>query len=767
MHNRNTDLAIVARCEWMARIFALAVATLGLAVLLGWALDIVALKGVMTEWATMKANTAMGFLLAGASLFFANRRPDALVWRNLHVALAAGVALLGLFTLGEYLFTVDFGIDQLLFTVDPAPAGHVLPGRMAMATAAGFGLTGLALAMLDMRRGRVVSMAAALLGNLIGMLAVLGYVYDVTALYDAGPYSSVALHTALGLVMVNCGVLLARPRRGLMAVVTSNTTGGMMARRLLPLALVAPFLIGCLHVEAEKIGLISSGFGIALATITYVILFSYVIWRTAAVLCASDQKLRDLYQLSPMGIVLTDIKGRHVESNETFQKMSGYSERELMALDYRSLTSRAYEADEARQFERLERTGLYGPYEQECVRKDGSLVPVQLSGMLIIGSHGQNYIWSIVEDITDRKQAERAQAHKIVEAAPDPMLLVGNDGIITFANGAAQAAFGYTFNELEGMNVDTLVPFSSRSSHAHYRKKFENNRTQHPSDLKRPLTAVFKDGTEFPVEISLSSFQMDGQPVVIASIRDITERKLAAELQQQSFTQLRRLSDHQENIKEDERKRIAQDIHDELGQNLLVLKMDVTMLYVRTRVSHPKLHERVTGVLNNIDATIKSLKSIMNDLRPATLELGLHPAVEWQLMQFERSSGIACKLTTIVPEPEFELGETMTSAVFRIMQESLTNVARHAQATEVEIVLSQDERGFSMTVKDNGKGLQPGDRMKANSFGLLGIKERIHSLGGELIIANSPGKGTALSISIPVDSGRPDEMYSEAVIDLS
>ncbi|NMM38353.1 MAG: PAS domain S-box protein [Glaciimonas sp.] len=753
MQNRNIDLAILARCEWMARIFALAVASLGLAALLGWALDIVTLKSVMTGWATMKANTAMGFLLAGASLFFANRKPDALAWRNLHVALAAGVALLGLSTLGEYLFTVDFGIDQLLFTVDPASAGHALPGRMAMATAAGFALTGLALALLDMRRGRAVSMAAALLANLIGMLAVLGYVYDVTALYDAGPYSSVALHTALGLVVVNCGVLLARPRRGLMAVVTSNTAGGMIARRLLPLALVAPFLIGWLRLEGEKSGLISSEFGITLATITYVSLLTSVIWRTAAVLCASDQKLRDLYQLSPMGIVLTDIKGRHVESNQAFQKMSGYSESELMALDSHTLTSRAYKADEARQFERLARTGLYGPYEQECVRKDGSLVPVQLSGMLIIGSGGQKYICSIVEDITERKQAERAQVQKIVEAAPDPMLLIANNGIITFANRAAQSTFGYPFQDLKGQNVDNLVPLKSRSGHAHYRHLFDISRTQHPMDLKRPLAAMHKDGTEFPVEISLSPFQMDGQPVVIASIRDITERKRAAELLEQSLAQLRRLSDHQQNIKEDERKRIAQDIHDDLGQNLLVLKMDVTMLYVRTGNSHPKLHERVAGVLNNIDATIKSLKSIMNDLRPATLELGLHPAVEWQLKQFERSSGIACKLTTIVPEPEFKLDETMISAVFRILQESLTNVARHAQATEVEIVLSQDERSFSMKVKDNGQGLQPGDRMKANSFGLMGIEERIHSLGGELIIASSPGKGTALSISIPVDSG--------------
>ncbi|MEO8599329.1 MAG: PAS domain S-box protein [bacterium] len=355
-------------------------------------------------------------------------------------------------------------------------------------------------------------------------------------------------------------------------------------------------------------------------------------------------------------------------------------------------------------------------------------------------------------DITDRKQAEQAQVHKIVEAAPDPILLIGKDGIIAFANGAAQATFGYTPEELTGMNVDDLVPSHSHSSHARYRKSFETKRTQHPNDLNRPLTAVYKDGTEFPVEISLSPISMDGQPVVIASIRDITERRRAAELQQQSFIQLRRLSDHQEKIKEEERKRIAQDIHDDLGQNLLALKMDVDTLYMRTANRHSKLHQRVSLAINNINATIKSVKSIMNDLRPDALELGLYPAVEWQVKQFERRNGIACKLVTIAQKIEFGLNTAQTAAIFRILQESLANIARHSQATKVGITLSQDEDGFLMEVKDNGKGLQPGDRRKANSFGLMGIRERIHALGGELVIASNPGNGTVLSISLPVYS---------------
>lgn len=237
--------------------------------------------------------------------------------------------------------------------------------------------------------------------------------------------------------------------------------------------------------------------------------------------------------------------------------------------------------------------------------------------------------------------------------------------------------------------------------------------------------------------------------------RNITDRKLAEEALRHSQAELRQLAANLERVKEDERKRIAQDIHDDLGQNLLALKMDVATLLTRTGEAHPKLHQRARIVLHNIDATIQSVKSIINDLRPATLELGLYPAVEWQIKQFERRNGIACKLASN-SESVFGLDEGRTAALFRILQESLTNVVSHAEATEVEIALNQDERGFSMQIQDNGKGLQLGDYRKPNSFGLIGIRERIDSLGGELTIASRPGQGTLLSISIPIVESRVD-----------
>jgi PAS domain S-box-containing protein len=381
---------------------------------------------------------------------------------------------------------------------------------------------------------------------------------------------------------------------------------------------------------------------------------------------------------------------------------------------------------------------LVSEYRMRC--KDGSWRWILSRGIVMsrdgagralraIGTHA---------DITDRKQAEQAQVQRVVEAAPDPMLLVASDGAIIFANGAAHTTFGYYLTDLAGTDINQLVPFKSADAHAGglpFGKRLESAR--------------HRDGAEFPVEMSLSPLNMNGQEVIIASIHDLSDSWQSAEMLQQSFTQLRQLSDHQEQIKESERKRIAQDIHDDLGQNLLALKMDVTVLHARTVDSHPRLNQRVGIVLNNISATILSVRSIMNDLRPAVLDLGLHAAATWHLQQFERMSGIACVLASAAPQAEFGLNESQTLAVFRILQESLANVARHAQASEVRIALTDYPHGFSMTVSDNGKGLQPGDRSKGNSFGLMGIRERTHSLGGALSITSSPGSGTVLSISIP------------------
>ena len=265
--------------------------------------------------------------------------------------------------------------------------------------------------------------------------------------------------------------------------------------------------------------------------------------------------------------------------------------------------------------------------------------------------------------------------------------------------------------------------------------------------------------------VVFSLFSMFVCFLILRLLNQHRQLAISETVSRQSLSELRRLSDHIQMVREDERKRIAQDIHDDLGQNLLVLKMDATALYSGTEGTNPNLNQRASLMLNNINATIQSVKLIINNLRPATLELGLLAAVEWQLKQFTRSSGIDCKLMTS-EETELDFDKNKSLALFRIFQEALNNVIRHAQATKVKVKLHRDEHGFSMTIKDNGKGIESNDREKPNSFGLIGIKERAHALGAEFAI-ESTGNGTALSIFIAMKKNSTLEIIRPTIRSLT
>jgi signal transduction histidine kinase len=239
------------------------------------------------------------------------------------------------------------------------------------------------------------------------------------------------------------------------------------------------------------------------------------------------------------------------------------------------------------------------------------------------------------------------------------------------------------------------------------------------------------------------------QMLLRGTIMDITDRKQTVEALKRSQELLRELTAHQDRVKEDERKRIAREIHDELGQTLLALRIDVSMLDARTGKSHPKLNEKVRSALNHIDATVKTIRTIINNLRPAVLDLGLTAAIEWQVAEFRRRTGITCDL--VMSDKEFEVDDTRATSLFRILQESLTNVIRHANASHVMIELFQEDERLVMKITDNGVGIYPENRKTGNSFGLVGVEERIHALNGEFLITSAPGKGTTLTIYIPLE----------------
>ncbi|WP_194724195.1 CHASE domain-containing protein [Noviherbaspirillum malthae] len=287
--------------------------------------------------------------------------------------------------------------------------------------------------------------------------------------------------------------------------------------------------------------------------------------------------------------------------------------------------------------------------------------------------------------------------------------------------------------------------------------------------VRQGIAHAIDEGTEFNCEHritrldgavrwvhSIARFGRDDrQALLCGTIMDITDRKHTVEALKRSQELLRDLTAHQDRVKEEERKRIAREIHDELGQTLLALRIDVSMLDARTGASHPKLNEKVRSALNHIDATVKTVRTIINNLRPAVLDLGLVAAIEWQVAEFRRRSGITCEL--LMDEKELAIDDARATSLFRILQESLTNVIRHANASHVIIELRQDKTRLVMRITDDGIGIAPERRKSGTSFGLVGVEERIHALNGEFRITSATGEGTTLTVYIPLDpSGEQD-----------
>lgn len=214
-----------------------------------------------------------------------------------------------------------------------------------------------------------------------------------------------------------------------------------------------------------------------------------------------------------------------------------------------------------------------------------------------------------------------------------------------------------------------------------------------------------------------------------------------------SCDELRTLAQHLEKIEENERKRIAREIHDDLGQHLLALKLDVSTLHARTG-AHPRLNERVTLALKQIDNTMRCVKAIIKNLRPPDLNLGLAAAIRRQVREFERRTGIACEVA--LGDDNIDLGEALTSTIYRLVQESLVNASRHAQASRIGITLQRDGGSLSIEVSDNGIGITLDGHKKRSSYGLVGMRERIDAFGGQLTIERARGRGTTLRARVPI-----------------
>ena len=285
----------------------------------------------------------------------------------------------------------------------------------------------------------------------------------------------------------------------------------------------------------------------------------------------------------------------------------------------------------------------------------------------------------------------------------------------------------------------------------------------HPDDVERTNTEVqkqlkgssvvnfinrfkCKDGSYKTLEWQ-ATYALEG--IVHASARDITKRKPAEENLEKSRNQLRKLARKMQSVREDEQKRLSGEIHDELGQALTAMQIDLSMLKKKVPKSEKEQQDRIASMIELNTSLTKRVQQMSMDLRPGILDdLGLMPALEWQTDEFQNRSGIKCQLT--MESTEIDLDQNQSTTLYRIFQETLTNIARHAKATMVRVALKKQDGNLLLEVNDNGRGITVDQINSGESLGLIGMKERCLSCDGELKISGVPGKGTTVTVSIPV-----------------
>lgn len=557
MHQSDRVDGLAAVPQWAAGT-SIAV---GLVVLCGHVLGIQILTRPTAEAGTMKVNAAACFVLAGLALWMLARK-----WRpaGLPVALASLVAIGGLVTAAQDIFDVDFHIDQALFAAASPDDGP--PGRMAPATAMCFLAIGMGLALSVSARYRRWSPLLAILAGLISGMGSLGHLYGAKAMYGIAPYATMAVHTAVVLHMLSAGLLFLQSDLEPARAILARNLSGAMLRRLLPAALTIPIAVGWVRLMGQRAGFYGTELGLALVVLATVVLLSAMVLRNARSIAAAEEKqrhaerqlhelnrsleqridekvrqlgeseaqLRLVIQEAQDGFVAIDAAGCIVEWNPQAETMFGWKAAEVLGRPVAEIIiPERRRQPHVRGLRRFLETGngpvLHKRIELDALHRSGKEFPVELT----ISPVQLNRTWrfnAFIRDLTERRRSEE-RFRGLLETAPDAMLIIDDEGRIVVVNAQAEKLFGFERGELLNQPIDILMPQRFRQKHHHHRGVYSGDPRVRPMGAGLDLFGIRKDGTEFPIEISLAPLQTEDGMLVSAAIRDITQRKRAEEAQ--------------------------------------------------------------------------------------------------------------------------------------------------------------------------------------------------------------------------------------------
>lgn len=362
-----------------------------------------------------------------------------------------------------------------------------------------------------------------------------------------------------------------------------------------------------------------------------------------------------------------------------------------------------------------------------------------------------------------RKQASEAlqdsemRTRAIVESALDAVVTIDEGGAITGWNSQAKSIFGYDEHEVRGKLLsETIVPPRYREAHINGLRKFLSSGEGTILNRRVELSALHKDGREFPIELSVTAMTIEDRKVFSAFLRDISKRKQAETALTEAFERLRALTRQLTEAEEFERRRIARELHDEFGQVLTGLKFDVAWLSKKLSrmngfAEAAAMKSKAAAMSDSVDGLIQSVRATAAALRPGVLDdLGLVAAIEWLVGSFCERTGLPCELTIDPVIREKVIVSELATTVFRSAQELLTNVMRHAHASTVSVRLTARDGQLNLTIHDDGRGIQPQEWEKGRSLGLRGLHERVKLMGGTVTVVGASGSGTEVSLSLPM-----------------
>lgn len=476
-----------------------------------------------------------------------------------------------------------------------------------------------------------------------------------------------------------------------------------------------------------------------------------------------DLLFPQLWEASIDGMRIIDEKGIILLVNDSFCKMFRMNRDDLIGKPFSIVYQESERKEALTVFQKdIANNEIKTFFERENTLWDGRKIWLEFSNAFINTPRGQKITLSIIKDISQRKHSElelRESEYKfkmLFNAANDGIFVTQMTpgkafGDFIEVNDIACTRLGYTKEEFLKLSPSAIV-------HPSDIDKFNLSveRLLQQGHIIYEVSLRAKDKKIIPSEISSHLFFYQDKLTVLSVARDISERKQSEEKLKRTSKLLRELASHLQSVREEERTIIAREIHDELGQMLTVLKIKLSLLSNKIEPKHTPLTNQFSELLKLIDTSIETVQKISTKLRPNILdELGLFTAIEWQVNEFEKMTNIKCSL--VLPSADFKVDSEQSTVLFRILQEALTNIARHSGAKKVSITLSYNPSKIILEIKDDGKGITDEKIKDVKSLGIHGMEERVKVFGGSFQIEGFAGLGTSIKVELPIIDGKNEK----------